>query len=218
MKAMILAAGRGERLRPLTDRVPKPLAEVGGEPLLAHQLRWLAAAGLRDVVINLHHLGQQIVEAFGDGTAHGVRIRYSEEPTLLETGGGIVNALPLLGDEPFVLLNGDIFTDFPLTRLLTRLAPGAGAHLLVTPRPPFREHGDFDLGAAASGEPVPVRAGTATCTAASRSWIPPRCTAGGPSRSLCVRSTSSCWAGRRSPLRCGRATGPTSARRPSSNR
>lgn len=145
MKAMILAAGRGERLRPLTDRIPKVLAEVGGEPLLAHQLRWLSAAGIREVVINLHHLGQQIVDAFGDGHSYGVRITYSLEPELLETGGGIAKALPLLGREPFLLLNGDVFTDFPLAELPTRPEPGSLAHLVVTPRPPFRERGDFEV-------------------------------------------------------------------------
>ncbi len=145
MKAMILAAGRGERLRPLTDSLPKPLVEVRGEPLLAHQLRWLAAAGIRDVVINVHHLGERIVDAMGDGSACGVRIRYSEETELLETGGGVVKALPLLGDAPFVVLNGDIFTDFPFSRLPGDLDPGADAHLVVTPRPTFRERGDFDM-------------------------------------------------------------------------
>jgi N-acetyl-alpha-D-muramate 1-phosphate uridylyltransferase len=145
MKAMILAAGRGERLRPITDRLPKPLVEIGGEPLLAHQLRWLAAAGLRDVVINLHHLGQQIVDQFGDGGDYGVRIEYSIENRLLETGGGIVNALPLLGDEPFVILNGDIFTDFPFTALPAAPDVGVQGHLVVTPRPPFRDNGDFEV-------------------------------------------------------------------------
>lgn len=142
---MILAAGRGERLRPLTDRIPKVLAEVGGEPLLAHQLRWLAAAGIGEVVINLHHLGQQIVDAIGDGSRFGVRIRYSPEPELLETGGGLVNALPLLGSAPFLLLNGDIYTDFDFAALPQRPAHGALAHLLVTPRPGFRRHGDFEV-------------------------------------------------------------------------
>lgn len=147
MKAMILAAGRGERLRPLTDRIPKAMAEVGGEPLLAHQLRWLAAAGIRDVVVNLHHLGQQIVDAFGSGTNHGVRISYSLEPELLDTGGGIVKALPLLGGEPFVVLNADIYTDFDFTALQTRLEPGDLGRLLVTPRPAYRARGDFDISA-----------------------------------------------------------------------
>ena len=145
MRAMILAAGRGERLRPLTERIPKAMAEVGGEPLLAHQLRWLAGVGVREVVINLHHLGQQIVDAFGDGRGYGVRITYSLEPRLLETGGGIVKALPLLGGEPFLLLNGDIYTDFPLATLPPALAAGARAHLVVTPRPSFRERGDFEV-------------------------------------------------------------------------
>lgn len=145
MKAMILAAGRGERLRPLTDRTPKVMAPVAGEPLLAHQLRWLTGIGIRDVVINLHHLGQQIVDAFGDGSSYGVEIRYSHEARLLETGGGIVHALPLLGDEPFLLLNGDIYTDFPFSELPRALEPDAIAHLVVTPRPAFRERGDFEV-------------------------------------------------------------------------
>lgn len=145
MKAMILAAGRGERLRPLTDRIPKAMAEVNGEPLLAHQLRWLAAAGVRDVVINLHHLGQQIVDAFGDGREHGVRITYSLEPQLLETGGGLVKALPLLGAQPFLVLNADVFTDFDFATLPSAPPAGAGAHLVVTPRPDFRTRGDFEV-------------------------------------------------------------------------
>jgi N-acetyl-alpha-D-muramate 1-phosphate uridylyltransferase len=145
MKAMVLAAGRGERLRPLTDRLPKPLVDIGGEPLLGHQLRWLAAAGIREVVINLHHLGQQISDRFDDGGGYGIRITYSRETRLLETGGGIVNALPLLGKDPFVILNGDIFTDFPLAHLPPRLDPGVQGHLVVTPRPPYRERGDFDV-------------------------------------------------------------------------
>ena len=142
---MILAAGRGERLRPLTDRMPKPMVAVAGRPLLAHQLQWLAAAGLREVVINVHHLGEQIIDAFGDGGDYGLRIAYSPETQLLETGGGIVNALPLLGNEPFVILNGDIFTDFPLSSLPLRLADAAQGHLVVTPRPAFRDRGDFDV-------------------------------------------------------------------------
>lgn len=147
MKAMILAAGRGERLRPLTDRIPKAMAEVDGEPLLAHQLRWLAAAGIREVVLNLHHLGQQIVDAFGNGNGYGVRLSYSLEPELLDTGGGIVKALPLLGREPFVVLNADIYTEFDFQALQTRLAPGDLGRLVVTPRPAFREHGDFEVSA-----------------------------------------------------------------------
>jgi len=141
---MILAAGRGERLRPLTDRMPKPLAPVAGRPLLDHQLRWLATAGIREVVINLHHLGAQIEAVFGDGTAHDLQIRYSHEAERLETGGGIVQALPLLGEAPFLVLNGDIYTDFPLAELHGALPDDADAHLVLTPTPPVRESGDFE--------------------------------------------------------------------------
>lgn len=143
MKAMILAAGRGERLRPLTDHTPKPLLAVRGRPLLEHQIGWLRAAGITEVVINLHHLGGQIEARFGTGEALGVHIRYSREAKLLETGGGIVNALPLLGDEPFLVINGDIFTAFPLTALAP-LPSWADIHLLLTPKPPFRDQGDFE--------------------------------------------------------------------------
>jgi MurNAc alpha-1-phosphate uridylyltransferase len=149
MRAMILAAGRGERLRPLTDTLPKPLAPVASQPLLAHQLTWLARAGVRDIVINLHHLGHRIEATIGTGAAFGVRVRYSHEATRLETGGGIVQALPLLGSEPFLLLNGDIFTDFPFEQLAhargdSALADTDDAHLVLTPRPAHRAIGDFD--------------------------------------------------------------------------
>ncbi len=144
MKAMILAAGRGERLRPLTDHTPKPMVAVHGRPLLAHQIEWLGAAGIHDLVINLHHLGEQIEAHFADGAAFGARIRYSREPELLETGGGIVNALPLLGPDPFLILNGDIFTDFPFTQLAP-LPEWADIHLVVTERPAFRDQGDFEV-------------------------------------------------------------------------
>ncbi len=144
MKAMILAAGRGERLRPLTDHTPKPMIEVQGRPLLEHQIQWLADAGITELVINLHHLGEQIEQHFGDGSTRGVRIRYSHEQKLLETGGGIVNALPLLGGEPFLILNGDIFTDFPFDHLAP-LPAWADIHLVVTPRPAFRDQGDFEV-------------------------------------------------------------------------
>lgn len=142
--AMLLAAGRGERLRPLTDHTPKPLLEVRGRPLLAHQLSWLAAAGITDVVINLHHLGEQIEAFCGTGAAFGLNVRYSREAQLLETGGGIRKALPLLGEKPFLLLNGDIFTTFPLTSLID-LPDWADVHLLLTPKPSFRETGDFEM-------------------------------------------------------------------------
>ncbi len=143
MKAMILAAGRGERLRPMTDSTPKPLLEVAGVPLIVHQIRWLTAAGISELVINLHHLGEQIEQTLGSGDRFGINIHYSREAELLETGGGVVNALPLLGSDPFVILNGDIYTDFPLTDLRLNLAPDAELHLLLTPKPDFREVGDF---------------------------------------------------------------------------
>ncbi|MEQ8661187.1 MAG: sugar phosphate nucleotidyltransferase, partial [Gammaproteobacteria bacterium] len=121
MKAMILAAGRGERMRPLTDTVPKPLLEVAGETLIERHLRNLAAAGIHEVVINVSHLGAQIEARLGDGRALGVAIRYSREPGApLETAGGIVQALPLLGDAPFVVVNADIWTDYPFGALAAR--------------------------------------------------------------------------------------------------
>jgi MurNAc alpha-1-phosphate uridylyltransferase len=141
---MILAAGRGERLRPLTDHTPKPLLPISGTPLIAHQVGWLADAGIRDIVINLHHLGDAIAATLGDGSAFGVRIAYSREETLLETGGGIVKALPLLGDRPFVILNGDTWTDYPFVQLSKPLGKDL-AHLVLTATPSNRTEGDFGL-------------------------------------------------------------------------
>ena len=131
MKAMILAAGRGERMRPLTDRMPKPLLEVRGKPLIVHHLEALERAGFRDLVINLSWLGGQIRERLGDGASFGLRIAYSEEPEALETAGGILQALPLLG-ERFVVVNGDVFTDYDFARL--RAADGL-AHLVLVGGP-----------------------------------------------------------------------------------
>ncbi|TAK92466.1 MAG: nucleotidyltransferase family protein [Burkholderiaceae bacterium] len=149
MKTMILAAGRGERMRPLTDACPKPLLPVAGKPLIAWHLERLAAAGLRDIVINHAHLGHMIEEALGDGAQYGVRIAYSDEGTALETAGGIANALPLLGDEPFLVVNGDIFCDFDFTqmpRIAEHLrAQNALAWLLLIPNPPHHPDGDFYL-------------------------------------------------------------------------
>jgi MurNAc alpha-1-phosphate uridylyltransferase len=141
---MILAAGRGERMRPLTDTVPKPLLEVGGRPLVAYHLAALAAAGITDVVINHAHLGDRIERALGDGREHGVAIRYSAEPDgALETGGGIHRALPLLGDAPFVVVNGDVWCDFPLARLPEH--PDGLAHLVLVDNPDHHPDGDFAL-------------------------------------------------------------------------
>lgn len=140
---MILAAGQGRRLAPLTDQTPKPLLPIAGEPLLIRQIQQLRAAGITDLVINLYHLGEQIEAALGDGSELGVTIRYSRESQLLDTGGGIVQALPMLGDEPFVLLNGDILTDFPFSSLPCQLDANTLAHLLLTTKPQNRESGDF---------------------------------------------------------------------------
>jgi N-acetyl-alpha-D-muramate 1-phosphate uridylyltransferase len=140
---MILAAGRGERLRPLTDHTPKPLIPIAGVPLIVHQLRALERAGIRDVVVNLHHLGESIATTLGNGADFGVRITYSREQTLLETGGGIVRALPLLGGAPFVILAGDIWTNYPYAQLFRSLGNDLG-HLVLVPTPPHRD-GDFGL-------------------------------------------------------------------------
>ena len=145
MKAMLLAAGRGERLRPLTDSVPKALVPAGGKPLLVWHLEHLAAAGCREAVINVSHLGGRIEEVVGDGRRFGLSIAYSREPERLETAGGIAQALPLLGTQPFVLLNADVYCEFPLERLL-RADLGANlAHLVLVPNPEHRPKGDFAL-------------------------------------------------------------------------
>jgi MurNAc alpha-1-phosphate uridylyltransferase len=146
MKAMILAAGLGTRMRPLTDHCPKPLLDVAGRPLIVRHLERLAQAGFTDVVINTAHLGQMIERALGDGAVWGVRITYSREAQPLETAGGIVNALPLLGDALFLLINGDIWTDFPLASLRQRCNEPAGlAHLVLVDNPAHHPDGDFVL-------------------------------------------------------------------------
>ena len=146
---MILAAGRGERMRPLTDQVPKPLIQIGGRSLVHRHLEGLRAAGVRDFVINLGWLGEQLREALGDGAALGLRISYSEEGwPALESGGGLHHALPLLGDQPFLVVNGDIHADYPWPRLLHRAAEMPAeilAHLVMVPNPPHNPRGDFAL-------------------------------------------------------------------------
>jgi N-acetyl-alpha-D-muramate 1-phosphate uridylyltransferase len=148
MKAMILAAGRGERMRPLTDVTPKPLLEAGGKSLIAWHLERLRNAGFSDIVINHSHLGGMIEDALGNGSTYGVRINYSREGEPLETAGGIVYALPLLGDEPFVAVNGDTFTDYDFSQLRAEIAAGdinKKAHLVLVDNPPHHPKGDFCL-------------------------------------------------------------------------
>ena len=148
MRAMILAAGRGERMRPLTDRLPKPLLEVGGFRLIEYHLAALARQGITDIVVNLWWLGELIREALGDGRRHGVAIRYSDEDGVIQgTGGGLFRALPLLGDEPFLVVNGDVWTDFPFAAL--RRPAGSLAHLVLVPNPEHHPGGDYGLGGSA---------------------------------------------------------------------
>jgi len=148
MKAFLLAAGVGERMRPLTDRTPKPLLMVGGAPLLEYHIRHLVAAGISDLVINVSHLAQQIIDYFGDGSPWGATIAWSLEGSPLETAGGIIKALPLLGDEPFLVVNGDIWTDYPFAALgeITIDDP-RGAFLVMVDNPEQHPRGDFALGA-----------------------------------------------------------------------
>ena len=143
MKAMILAAGRGERMRPLTDHTPKPLLKVGGKPLIVWHLERLAAAGFKEIVINHAHLGAQIEAALGNGAPWGLSIKYSPEKIALETAGGIANALPLLGSKPFLVVNGDTFTeiDFAFLHLKINML----AHLVLIDNPPQHLQGDFAI-------------------------------------------------------------------------
>ena len=137
MNVMILAAGRGERLRPITNETPKCLVEIRGRSLLERHLRMLSRSGVRRVVINLGWLGEKIVEVAGNGEKFNLEIVYSDESEkILETGGGITKALPLLGDEPFWVINGDIFTDFELP--INKLRTGMLGHLMLVPKPVYR--------------------------------------------------------------------------------
>jgi MurNAc alpha-1-phosphate uridylyltransferase len=144
MKAMVLAAGRGERMRPLTDTTPKPLLPVAGKPLIGYHLEALAKAGIHEVVINLSWLGEKIRAGLGDGSAYGVRLSYTDEgPVALETGGGIFNALPLLGPGPFLVVNGDTWTDIDFRTI--ELDSEALARLVLVPNAPHHPRGDFGI-------------------------------------------------------------------------
>jgi len=143
-KAMILAAGLGQRMRPLTDTLPKPMLSAGGKPLLQHHLEALAKAGIKEVVINLAYLGEKIQAFVGTGEQYGLNVLYSKEPEPLETAGALLNALHLLGDDPFILINGDVWTDYSLTNLSQySLSASEDAHLILVPNPDFHPHGDF---------------------------------------------------------------------------
>lgn len=144
MKAMILAAGRGERLRPLTDEMPKPLIKVAGKSLIEYHLTNLADAGFKEIIINTAWLAEKIHQQLGDGSNYGLSITYSDEGEALETAGGIINALPLLGDEPFLVVNGDIWCDFDFSTL-TELRNPMQAHLVLVNNPEHNQKGDFAL-------------------------------------------------------------------------
>lgn len=148
MKAMILAAGRGERMRPLTDATPKPLLPIAGKPLIEYHLENLAAAGIREVVVNTGWLGEQVAAHVGDGSRWGLRVHVSREGwPALETGGGIFNALPLLGPEPFLVVNGDVWSDWRMPAIppSAQWRTGELAHLILVPNPAQHPRGDFGL-------------------------------------------------------------------------
>lgn len=143
MRAMILAAGHGKRMRPLTNTTPKPLLKVNGQYLIEYHIKALAAAGFNEIVINLAYLGHMIQEQIGDGSHYNISIQYSEEGQPLETGGGIFKALPLLGNEPFLVVNGDIWTDYPFAELKNKQVKLA--HLVMVANPEQHPNGDFTL-------------------------------------------------------------------------
>ena len=146
MKAMILAAGRGKRLDPLTATTPKPLIKVGNKPLIQYHIENLASAGIKEIVINTCWLGEQIESYFGDGSSFGLTIKWSKESELLETGGGVSNALHLLGREPFLLINADIWSNFLFSSLVEKkLPPNIDANLILIPKPAHNKGGDFTL-------------------------------------------------------------------------
>jgi len=171
-KAMILAAGEGRRMRPLTDHTPKPLLKVGGKPLIHWQIERLRGAGFRQLVINHAHLGQQLEAALGDGAGLDVAIAWSREPEPLESAGGIATALPLLGDAPFAVTNGDVYVDYDYARLLPVLHEMAGnpehlAHLVLVDNPPHHPGGDFSLDQGRVSDPPTHAAGRYTLPASA---------------------------------------------------
>lgn len=145
MKAMILAAGRGKRMSPLTDTCPKPLLPVAGKPLIVHHIERLRDAGISELVINAAYLADMLIEQLGDGSQFGVSISWSREPQALETAGGIRQALTLLGEEPFLLVNGDVWSDFPFEELIEEPLGSDLARLVMVPIPPHNPSGDFHL-------------------------------------------------------------------------
>lgn len=145
MKVMLLAAGKGKRMRPLTDEVPKPLLQAGGKSLIVHQIEKLVAAGFHDFVINHAWLGEQLEKELGDGSKYSINISWSREVEPLETAGGIIKALPLLGDGPFAVVNADVWTDFPFAKLHKALLPEMQAHIVLVNNPAHHPNGDFSL-------------------------------------------------------------------------
>jgi N-acetyl-alpha-D-muramate 1-phosphate uridylyltransferase len=143
MRAIILSAGKGERLRPLTQTIPKPLLLVNGKALIEYHIEHLVTAGIREIVINVAYLGEKIIEKIGNGARYGADIAYSQEVEPLETGGGILKALPLLGDEPFIAVSADIYTDYSFYPLCRRQIQKA--HLVLTDNPPYHPDGDFSF-------------------------------------------------------------------------
>lgn len=157
MRVMILAAGRGERLRPLTDSIPKALVAAGGKPLIAWHLERLAASGCREAVINVSHLAGQVIERIGDGAGFGLRVVYSREAEPLETAGGLAYAGALLGEAPFLLVNADVYCEFDFRRLLAFDLGKRLAHLVLVPNPAHRAGGDFTLEAGMVGNGTGAR-------------------------------------------------------------
>ena len=171
MRAMILAAGEGRRMRPLTDATPKPLLKVAGKPLIEHHIARLSAAGFGEIVVNVSYLGQQLVDFLGDGSRWQVAISISAEQTPLETAGGIVHALPRLGDAPFLLVNGDVFTDYPFAQLRGAALDERGAHIVLVSNPEHHPLGDFALQHGRVGQLSATEPVSEDCVAATYSGI-----------------------------------------------